>query len=238
MIPGPTQNQDQVRKGKSEDRPRHPTGARGAQAPRGGQGETRGTPEENLSLERSPKDTRETPRRKTKLHLILNCTYQKTPRLGPVDATVVTVVLKRNRPCRWGIPPLVGETHLRDPLNLMNMRQRCWTLNRASGLPRRGKDRSYLPDPPTACEENKDGVQAQRRKQIPGSGTDHGNTAAARGTPARNHRRQRPKRPHWARQEAPCVPDPEIHLTEVDPRPFPRRQGRSWRPNQQTPGPR
>jgi hypothetical protein len=46
------------------------------------------------------------------------------------------------------------------------------------------KDRSHLPNPPTVPGVNKDGVQVQRNKRIPGSRTSHGNTAAARGTPA------------------------------------------------------
>jgi hypothetical protein len=56
------------------------------------------------------------------------------------------------------------------------------------------KDRSHLQNPPTVSRANKDGVQVQRNKQIPGSGTGHGNTAAARGTPA-----QKPQAPEAQR---------------------------------------
>jgi hypothetical protein len=88
-------NQDQVRKGKSRDPPRPPIGAGGAQAPRGVQRETRGAPEEKPFSRKESKRRPRDPQMQDKtpqLHLILNCTYQKTPRLGPVDATVTTVV--------------------------------------------------------------------------------------------------------------------------------------------------
>jgi hypothetical protein len=130
-------NQDQVRKGKSGDHPRPPTGAGGAQAPRGGPEGDPGHPGGKTLLSKGvqkmperPPDARQNTQTAPNPELHLS---EDTP----VDATVV---LKRNRPCRWGIPPLIGETHLRDPLDLMNMRQRSWlTVNRTSSLPRRGR---------------------------------------------------------------------------------------------------
>jgi hypothetical protein len=153
-------NQDRVRKGKSGDRPRPPTRAGGAQAPRGGQRETRGAPEEKpfsqKESKRRPRDP-QTQDKTPKLHLILNCTYQKTPRLGPVDATIVAIALKRNKPCRWGIPPLIGKTHLRDPLDLMA--EKLVNSKQSQLHAMEGKDRSHLPDPLTACGANKDSIQ-------------------------------------------------------------------------------
>jgi hypothetical protein len=69
-------------KGKAETARGPHTGAGGAQAPRRGRKESRGVPEENLSLERSPNDA-QTQDKTPKRHLILNCTYQKMSRLRP-----------------------------------------------------------------------------------------------------------------------------------------------------------
>jgi hypothetical protein len=161
-------NQDQVSKGKSGDRPRPPTGAGGAQVPRGGQRETQGTPEEKpfsrKESKRRPRDP-QTQDKTPKLHLILYCTYQKSPRLGPVDATVVTAVLKRNRLCRWGIPPLIGENSPeRSPRPEEYTAEKLDNSKQSQRPATEGKDRSHLPDPPTACGENKDGVPVQWRK--------------------------------------------------------------------------
>jgi hypothetical protein len=178
-------------KGKAETARGHHTGAGGTQAPRRGQKESRGVLEENLSLERSPNDARKTPRRKTKKskrRLILNCTYQKTSRLRPRRCRCYR--LQAHQAMSLGIPPLIGKLHLRDPLDLMNMWQRSWILNELAT--HHGEERQE----PTAKPSNRIRREQGRcprptAKQIPGSGTGHGNTAAARGTPAQAPEAQR-----------------------------------------------
>ena len=76
--------QDQARNGKKTKGARGPyTGAGGTQAPRRGQREPRGAPEETL-LSKGIQKTPEDPKMQDKTlgrRLILNCTYQKTSRL-------------------------------------------------------------------------------------------------------------------------------------------------------------
>jgi hypothetical protein len=95
------------------------------------------------------------------------------------------------------------------------MEQRSWTMTEPAA--RHRGERQEPPAKPTNHMQRAQGcIQDRRRSESQEQGLTMEKTVAARGTPAQNHRRQRPKGPHRARQKDPCVPDPETHQSKYE----------------------
>jgi hypothetical protein len=98
------------------------------------------------------------------------------------------------------------------------------------------RKRQEPPTKPSNCIRSEQGRSpSSTEKQIPESGTGHGNTAAARGSPAQEPRTPEAQRAPRARQKDPCVPDPGTHLTECDPHSL--SSAVDGAQNKRTPGP-
>jgi hypothetical protein len=160
------------------------TGAGGAKAPRRGRREPRGVPEETLLSKgiqmtpEGPPDARQNTRMAPDPELHLS---EDVPSLTPLSSSPSSSRVSDHVAGGYllgrGTPPEGSPRPDEFVVGKLDTEQ-----NQQPTTER--KDRSHLPNPPTVSAVNKDGVQVQRNKRIPGSGTGHGNIAAARGTPA------------------------------------------------------